>query len=285
MIDRPSRFPWLYLVLGFGLSWAIWIPIANTGRDYQESALLLVGVLVGAFGPGLGAIILTYFNKEEGAFQEFSNRIYDFRRIRPSWILIILALWPALHAAAIGITRALNGPIPESPFLEELIAKPNTIPLITFMYFLQSGVEEVGWRGYLQEKLGQIFSLPVSTLLTGLIHTIWYLPLFWVVGTNQIQMGFGQDFLVFIIFVVSSSVLTAWCYYGNRRSIMAAALLHTAGNLSFDIFAYAPGTTKHLVFVIFSFLAAVLVLIYFHTHSRKHLAYESNNLPAGPYIK
>jgi hypothetical protein len=53
---------------------------------------------------------------------------------------------------------------------------------------------------------------------------------------------------------------------------MAAALLQTAGNLSFDIFAYAPGTTKHLVFVLLSSLAAVLVLIYFSSSTRKNRA-------------
>ena len=234
-------------------------------------------MLVGAFGPGLGAITLTYLNRDQDDFQEFRNRIYDFRRIRPSWVLIILTLWPALHAVSIGITKLLGAPIPGSPFLEELTAKPNTIPLITFMYFLQSGVEEVGWRGYLQEKLGRLLPLPVSSVLTGLIHTVWHLPLFWVVGTNQIMMGFGRDFLIFIVFVIATSVLTAWCYYGNRRSIMAAALLHTAGNLSFDIFAYAPGTTKHLVFVLLSALSAVLVLIYFQVQAKKIRADNSNN--------
>lgn len=268
MTDRPRSFPWSFLLLGFGFSWAIWIPIAITRTNYQSSPFLLVGTLVGAFGPGLAAIILSYRNRDKDDFFAFRDRIYSLRRIRLSWLLIILAIWPALHAAAIGITLLTGSPIPPSPFLEELLARPNTIPLIIFMYFLQSGVEEVGWRGYLQEKLGHLFSLPGSTLLTGLIHTLWHLPLFWVVGTNQIKMGFGPDFLIFILFVISTSVITAWCYYSNNHSVMAVALLHTGGNLSFDIFAYAPGTTKHLIFVLLSTLAAILVLLYFQFNKK-----------------
>ena len=68
--------------------------------------------------------------------------------------------------------------------------------------------------------------------MVGLIHAFWHLPLFWVVGTNQIKMGFGTDFWIFVAFVLTSSVFSAWCYLGNGRSIMAAALLHTAGNLN-----------------------------------------------------
>lgn len=276
MTKSTRLFPWRFLLLGFGLSWAVWIPAAITGRDYQASPILLTAVLLGAFGPGLAAIVCAYRNRQQDDFRDFQSRIYELGRIRPSSILIILALWPALHAAAIGITWLIGDPIPDSPFLAELLAQPNTIPLIVFLYFLQAGVEEVGWRGYLQEKLGRLFPLPASTILTGVIHTIWHLPLFWVVGTNQMKMGFGIDFLIFIAFVIASSVITAWCYYQNRRSILAAALLHTAGNLSFDIFAYAPETTKHLAFVLLTALIAILALIYLQANSAKAGA-ESRN--------
>jgi uncharacterized protein len=183
--------------------------------------------------------------------------------------LIILTLWPVLHGLAIGITTLLGQPIPESGFLAELLSQPNTIPLVIFLYFVQAGVEEIGWRGYLQEKLGQKMGPAPSSLLVGLIHTIWHLPLFWMVGTNQIEMGFGIDFLIFIAFVISSSVFSAWCYYGNQRSIMAATLLHTTSNLSFDIFAYSPGSTKHLVFVLLTVLGAVLIIINFQLKIKK----------------
>jgi membrane protease YdiL (CAAX protease family) len=255
-----DSFPWIFLLLGFTLSWAAWIPIALTGKDYQSSPCLLIGVLVGAFGPSLAAIILNYLDRGKADFNDFRMRIYDIRRIRPSWVLIILAIWPALHGLAIAITHLAGSPVPESAFLQEMIAQPNTVPLVIFMYFLQAGLEEVGWRGYLQEKLGRIYPLAGSAVLVGVIQTIWNLPLFWVVGTNQIQMGFGIDFLGFFLFVVSSAVYSAWCYYGNNHSVFAVALLQTTGNLSFDIFAYAPGTLKHTVFVLLMAAGAVLLL-------------------------
>jgi hypothetical protein len=73
-------------------------------------------------------------------------------------------------------------------------------------------------------------------------------------------MGFGADFYIFILFVISSSIYSAWCYYGNNRSVFAVALLHTTANLSFDIFAYAPGTLKHLIFVLLMAAGAVPLL-------------------------
>ncbi len=260
MKSTGARFPWVFLLLGFALSWAAWIPIALIGKDYQASPCLLIGVLVGAFGPGLAAIVLSYLERDKEDFNDFRKRIYELRRIRPSWILIILGLWPALHGLAIALTHLAGRSVPGSAFLQEMIEQPNTIPLIVFMYFLQSGLEEVGWRGYLQDRLGRIYPVAFSALLVGVIHTIWHLPLFWIVGTNQIQMGFGTDFYIFILFVISSAVYSAWCYYGNNRSVFAVALLHTTANLSFDIFAYAPGTLKHLIYVLLMAAGAVPLL-------------------------
>ena len=262
MPSTSKKNLWIYLGLSFAISWAVWIPLALTKVDYQSSPYLLAAALVGAFGPGLAAILLNFLDRDLDQIADFRGRIYDFKRIQPAWYLIILTIWPVMHGIAIGVTKLIGKPIPESSFLSELLSQPNTIPLVVFLYFLQAGVEELGWRGYLQEKLGQKMGRARSSLLVGVIHTIWHLPLFWVVGTNQIKMGFGTDFLIFIAFVISSSVFSAWCYYGNHHSIMAATLLHTTSNLSFDIFAYSPGTLKHLLFLLLMVAAAIPILWY-----------------------
>jgi membrane protease YdiL (CAAX protease family) len=269
MEKQIKKIPWLFLLLSFAISWAVWIPVAFTGQDYQSSPYLLAAVLVGGFGPGFAAIILNFFSKDLEQAVDFRQRIYQFSRIRPSWILIILALWPTVHSIAIGLTRVFGGSIPESPFLKEILKQPNTIPLVLFLYLLQALIEELGWRGYLLEKLTQAFGPSLSSILVGIIHVIWHLPLFWVVGTNQIQMGFGVDFLFFIGFVIASSVYSAWCYLDNNRSILAASLLSTTASLSFDIFAYAPGTLKHQIFVALLIFGAVGILIFLQTQSKR----------------
>ena len=46
MSSRRRRFPWLYLAISYAFAWLLWIPVALTGQDYQESPVLLVLVLV-----------------------------------------------------------------------------------------------------------------------------------------------------------------------------------------------------------------------------------------------
>jgi hypothetical protein len=56
MNTSKPKFPWLYLLLAYGLTWLLWIPVAPTRQDYQTSPILFaVMLLVAAFFtlPGL----------------------------------------------------------------------------------------------------------------------------------------------------------------------------------------------------------------------------------------
>lgn len=78
MNTSKPKFPWLYLVLAYGLAWIFWIPVALTRQDYQKSPLLLAVVLFGVFGPGIAGIILTYRELGKEGGRDFWHRVLDF---------------------------------------------------------------------------------------------------------------------------------------------------------------------------------------------------------------
>jgi membrane protease YdiL (CAAX protease family) len=246
-------------VLAYGLAWLFWIPVALTGQDYQESPLLMAAMFLGVFGPGLAGIILTYGEEGKQGRRDFWRRAFDLRRIRPRWYVVIVLLWPVLHIAAIAVTRLLGGSMPELGFLRELAAQPVQIPVVIVLYFLQAGLEELGWRGYLLERVQPGRGPLRASLLVGLFHAPWHLPAFWIVGTNQIEMGFGVDFLLFVATVLAFSVVTTWCYNDNGHSTMAATLLHTTGNLCLDAFTDGPGTLQFRLYALLMVLGAVAI--------------------------
>lgn len=96
-----NRFPWLYLLLAYVLAWIIWIPVALAGRDYRSSPLLVFLLFLGAFGPGLAGIILTYREEGRRGGREFWRRAIDYRLIRPAWAAMILLFFPGLSLVAI----------------------------------------------------------------------------------------------------------------------------------------------------------------------------------------
>jgi membrane protease YdiL (CAAX protease family) len=253
------RLPWLYLALAYGLAWLFWIPLALTGRDYQTSPLLLLGMFAGVFGPGLAAIILTYAREGREGRRDFWRRAFDLRRIRPRWYVLIVVLWPALHLVGMAVSRLLGAPVPDPPLLKELAAQPVTIPVVVVLYLIQAGLEELGWRGYMLERVQPARGPLWGSLIVGIFHAPWHLPMFWVVGTNQIEMGFRLDFLLFVAAAISLSVYTTWCYNDNGRSTLAVTLLHWTGNLCVDACTDGPGTLGYRLHVLLMVFGAVAI--------------------------
>lgn len=267
MKTSKPQFPWLYLLLAYGLTWLFWIPVALTRQDYQESPLLLAVVFLGVFGPGIAGIIMTYREQGKEGGCDFWRRVFDFRRISIKWYVLILLLFPALQMISIGINHWLGGDPPEFAFVKEAVAMPAGILTVTVLYLLQSALEELGWRGYMLDRLQAIWKPLTASLVLGIFHTFWHLPMFWVAGTNQSRWLNVPDFTLFIFTVIASSIYIAWCYNENRRSILAAILLHTVGNLSLDIFMLA-GTGEYVSRVVF-ILGALVIAIAWMIPARK----------------
>ena len=270
MSKEKTNFPWLYIFLAYGIAWFFWIPVIFTEKDYQNSPVILLLVLAGVFGPGLAGIFLTYVEKGKEGGRDFWQRMFDFTRVQPIWYVIIILLWPLLHISAIILSGFLGGIAPDYEFVKQTVSQPLSIPVVIFLYFIQAGLEEIGWRGYFLERVQGYMGLTKSSLIIGVLHTFWHIPLFFVVGTNQIQMGFGIDFAFYVTFVIASSIYTTWCYIGNKHSTLAATLLHCTGNLSFDIFATAPETLKHRIYIVLMALGAFIIMLNWLKNKSQH---------------
>jgi len=254
-----SQFPWLYLLVAYGVTWVFWIPIALTRQDYQTSPFLLAMVFLGVFGPGMAGIVMTYREKGKDGGRDFWRRVFDFRRVSLKWYVLILLLFPALHLIAIAINHWLGGDPPQFAFIKEALTLPAGILTVVILYLLQSALEELGWRGYMLDRLQIIWKPLTASLVLGIFHAFWHLPLFWIVGTNQSRYLSGIDFILFVVFVIAGSIYLTWCYNDNNRSTLAAILLHTVANLALDTFML-PGTGEY-IFKIVAAVGAVMIAI------------------------
>jgi membrane protease YdiL (CAAX protease family) len=268
MNTSKPKFPWLYVCLAYSLAWIFWIPVALTRQDYQGSPVLLAIVFLGVFGPGIAGILLTYRELGKEGGRDFWRRVLDFRRISLKWYALVLLLYPALHLIAIAINAWLGGNPPQFAFIREALAMPAGIPLVVILYLLQAGLEELGWRGYMLDRLQAIWKPLTASLVLGVVHAFWHLPLFFVVGTNQSRYLSVFDFSLFIVFVLAGSIYSTWCYNDNHRSTLAVILLHTVANLSLDAFLLT-GTGETISKVLIGFSAVVIALAWMANSMRQ----------------
>ena len=93
--------------------------------------------------------------------------------------------------------------------------------------FLTAFVEEAAWRGFLLERVSIRGKSNRSILLTGIIWTVWHMPM-WIIRNT---MGVEQ-ILYFCIWTLLVSVVLGAVYY-QCRNVVLAAMLHAVFNVCY----------------------------------------------------
>lgn len=102
------------------------------------------------------------------------------------------------------------------------------IAFIAANLFVLGGTEELGWRGVLQPRLQQRFSVFTSGLLIGVLWWGWHLPLFFTPNTN-----FSLDpvpLLSYTLFVLGASVVFGAFVNFTRGRVLPVMLMHASVN-------------------------------------------------------
>lgn len=253
--------PWLFFILALGLSWTFWLPMIFLPGDPMSFPLIILTIL-GGLGPAAAEFILIYFRGGESLRRDYYLRIFDLCRIRWTWAIGILVLFPLLNAAATGLSVLSGGPEPTWDTLQEFLSRPlSLIPYLVVMFLFGPLPEELGWSGYALDGLQRKRSALTSSLIIGAVWAVWHFPLFFVEGTFQHdQIGFATTaFLWFMLPTLPISILDTWVYNNNGRSTLAAVLLHFMVNLSGEFFGLSTRARFFQAILLVLFTAFVVV--------------------------
>ena len=147
-----------YLFYTFTLSWTLWGGLAVlTQLNLLKfgTALSIILFILGGVAPGITEIWLKrkYSSKEE--FNSFISNIKNPRHPL-AWYLFTIGL----AFAACFLPTLWGGASMENPLYLALISLPIMI--------IGGGLEEIGWRGYLQPTLQKKWSAFTSTFIVGI---------------------------------------------------------------------------------------------------------------------
>ncbi len=194
-----------YVVLAFAVSWVL-------------TALLSVSIVFGLlalFGPAVAAIVVT---RAEGTWGELRARITAWRRpVR--WYAIAFGIPFAVAAAARAFYVASGG----------AAIGFGTISAIEVLIFVLVIGEEVGWRGFLQPRLRTRLGLIAAGVATGLVWTLWHLPIYLAPDQGL------SSFLVFGWWVVPLAVVMGVVAERVQFSVIVATVMHGAANIATPI--------------------------------------------------
>ena len=140
--------------------------------------------------------------------------------------------------------------------------------------------EEIGWRGFAQDRLQARWSPLQASVVIGLVWALWHVPLFFVPGTFQYQLGWHSPrFWIFSASLIPLSIVMTWVYNRAGRSTLAAALIHFSGNLCG---ALLPKNTRLALLELILLNAVAFVAGLQSRKPTTHSATQSRGRPSSP---
>jgi len=261
MIIAKYKHSVLFYTLATIIPWTLWFIAGYISHmtPYTNQSLVIASVLglIGLLGP-MG-IAFWLISKDPDLRADVSRRVFNFRSIKPVYLLLacFLMLASILLAQAISL---LFGYSPSQFVITGHFTFSSGIFPVWFLLILAPILEELGWHSYGTDCLRRKMNLFKTSLLFGVFWGIWHIPLSTIRDYYQshlVETGwiYSVNFLVSIIPFV---LLMNWLYYKTGRNIIVACIFHITAGYFNEIFATHPDS-KIIQTILLLVLAIVIV--------------------------
>ena len=258
---------WVLLTLAFSwVPWAVAIVLGAGQQDaeaYSFQGVVFAFAILGLFGPTIASLIMIFRSGSRALKGDFKDRLLNLRRIRPGFLALAIFLPAAVICAAIGISMLFG----QSSDQFQLTADTDNLGTLFMMVLLTMILapifEEIGWRGYGVDSFRSRLSPLKMSLAFGVFWALWHAPAFLMPGTYHYglaQMDTPIYAINFFVSVITIVIVLNWLYYKNNRSILAAAVAHSAGNAAGVLLAATP-TTDLIATGLYIVVTLVVVLL------------------------
>jgi membrane protease YdiL (CAAX protease family) len=199
-------------------------------------------------GPFLGGILVTGIADGRSGLKTYFSRIVRWR-VNIKWYAAALFLPFILRLAAFGLTVASGAKTIVNP---EWAWGDIFFDLIIVFFVVALG-EEPGFRGFALPRLLNGRSALKASLILGVLHAIWHLPLFVT----------GDESPIIIFIIMAGAVLNTWLFNNTNGSVFLAMLFHTSVNLQVGIFNplfTAADAVTHTYWLVAAYVATAVTI-------------------------
>jgi membrane protease YdiL (CAAX protease family) len=246
------------MALAFGASWACWATAIGLGGEAAPDSPTYAPFLLGAFGPLIGALVIRVRRRRRG--EPVPAHVVPFRRsaLLRAPLLMLAASGAVLAAALLGqaagdvtlswsdardVMRDMGGP---AAFLVSMIISG---PLS----------EEPGWRGTAYPRMRATMGRFRIALILGVLWAVWHLPLFFIDGTVQNDLGLATPGgVLFAVGNIPMAMLVTCAY--DRAGVLASIAVHFAVNTTMVLLDVHTPATQALIMGFQIILITLLLL-------------------------
>ena len=247
--------PVLFFALAYLFTWIFWIPAVFVPENIG-AGLMVIGLLA----PAVVSTLFVVFSGSDALKKDLKNKIIGFYKVRWRNVILAVALFAGMIAVTILLSLAFGQSLDQFSFTEDFSFTGVGIGSALMTIVVASIIEEVGWKGYCEDSIGNYMNWFWESMIFGVLWSLWHLPLIFIKGTYQAGLMVNPLYVVnFFVSGIPMGFIITWVYLASDRSILACMIFHLFVNFMQEKIALTP-ETKCVETIVVTIAAAVIVL-------------------------
>ncbi|MEG2789643.1 MAG: type II CAAX endopeptidase family protein [Romboutsia sp.] len=256
ILSKEVKYFFITILIICTIAFSVTITLTQLGLLKYGSPIFMIFYGLSGYSPAIAGLMVKKKFCSSSDFKKFIGSCINIKRSFREYTYVIasaLILWtiPFIVVAFFKDRYVLLN----SPLI--------FLSWITPVMILGGGLEEIGWRGFLLPKLLNKYSYIKSSLIIGIIWSLWHLPLWFVVGSPQQNL----HFLPFALSCIASSFILTFIYT-HTNSVWLCILFHALDNACSYIFIYS--VDMNIIISIATAFAGFIIL-YLSNKYLKHI--------------
>ncbi len=259
------------LINYFSLVFALSIPFWMLGFVAPDTTKTLpINLPISAlmtFCPLMVASVLVYQKRKFQGVISLLKQAFDYKKVvGKKWLFLIVFLMPIVALLSYWY---LN-------FTEVLLPKPQlsflSIFIFSFVYFIGSIGEEIGWSGYIIEPMQNKFGALKASIILGIIWAIWHIIPYY-------QAHQSTDWIVWqCIGTVFLRIIMVWIFNNADKSVLGMVLFHTMINISPYLIPNYGSHYDPFIFSVFLMTVVIIIIFLWDSETLTRYRFSKNNI-------
>lgn len=236
--DEYRYRPVLFFICAYFFTWIFWIPAIFVSETIG-SVLMLIGLIA----PAVVSTVFVLVSGSDELKKDLKDKIIGFYKVKwinVFWAVVVFAL---IVVFSILLSLLFGQSLSQFSFTEDFSFTGVGIGTAFVTITVASIIEEVGWKGYCEDSIGQYMNWFWESLIFGVLWSLWHLPLIFIEGTYQAGLMVNPLYVInFFISGIPLGYIITWVYLVSDRSILACMIFHLFVNFMQEKIAMTPET-------------------------------------------
>lgn len=253
--EKYKYRPVLFFLMAYLFTWIFWVPAI-----FVNETLGSVLMVLGLFAPPVVSTVFVLVSGSDVLKRDLRNKLIGFYKVKWGNVAISIVVFAVIIVCSILLSLAFGQSLDQFSFTDDFSFTGVGIGSALVTITLASIIEEVGWKGYCEDSIGEYMNWFWESMVFGALWSFWHFPLIFIKGTYQAGLMVNPLYVInFFISGIPLGFIITWVYLASDRSILACMIFHLFVNFMQEKIAMTP-ETKCVETIVVTIAAAIIVI-------------------------